>query len=324
MGGFWDALPARFMMGSVRPSALPWLLDAGERAARAAIADLAPATVGSASRLVPGLNGNRREPAGPMDEDLTILSLLRERDSALVASYSAHPVIVAELDHSVISADFPGDVIRRIESSGPFAMFLQGALGGVDVLFWEDRSVSLDDNLGRMAEPLAAAALDLAGTASRSDRGLRFASAEFDLGRPDSRPFFDDEPAKAVAGLPLKWLLDCLFAVRGLSRARVQGVAVGDFAFVGTPSDLGVGIALDVKAHARRAGIPHAVAGSQTDGYIGYLHRREDYRKAPPERTLGMARYENAMGIFGRAMGDHVRKTACGVMDRLAADRRTA
>jgi hypothetical protein len=100
-------------------------------------------------------------------------------------------------------------------------------------------------------------------------------------------------------------------------RSRVAGFRVGPFAMVGFPADLGVGIDLALKEHARRRGIRFPIAASQCDGYIGYLHRRDDYRVAPPESHRGMALYENAMGFFGRDMGERVLDAAKTVVDSL-------
>ncbi len=320
MGGFWDSFLAHRFMGGYRPWVLPHLLDAGERAAREALGSMAPAEARAASVLMPGLNGNRRDPAGPRDEELTVLRLVRATDEAVVVSYPAHPVIVAERDHTAISADFPGEVCRLLERDVPFAAYVQGSLGAVDVLFPDDKTVTADDNLRRMAEPLAIAALQLARGArpgpARPGAEVGFSATEWALPRPDSRPFFDDEP-KRRWDLPLRALFN--FLVRGVPRvARVQGLRVGTWAVVGTPADLGVSIGLAAKEAAHAAGIADPVVASQCDGYIGYLHRRDEYLEAPPESHLGMARYENAMNFFGRDTCERVLEAAEATFRALA------
>jgi hypothetical protein len=305
MGGIWDSFLARRFMGKPRPWVVKHLLDSGERAAREAIAALQPAEARSASAVLPGLNGNRRDPAGPKDEELTVLRLVRGGDEAIVFSYPAHPVIVAERDHHAISADFPGEAVRLLERDVAFAAYVQGSLGGVDVLFPPDKAMPADVNVRLMAEPLAIAALNLARVSARPGPSrVAFAAEDLALGAPDSRPFFDDELRRLV-DLPLRVLLNNLVAA--VPRvARVRGVRVGNWAVAGTPADLGVTIGLAGKDAARRAGIADPVVASQCDGYVGYLHRRDDYRKAPPGSHLGMARYENAMNFFGRDTGERV------------------
>jgi hypothetical protein len=168
-----------------------------------------------------------------------------------------------------------------------------------------------------MSVPLAEAAARLAMEAEPVEGGLRFASVVLPLGIPDSRPFFEDQVWRRRLDAPLRLVLNALVA-SAPRIARVQGFRLGPFAFVGTPADLGVGIALAAKEKARSLGILHPVIASQTDGYIGYLHLRHKYRKSPPPSHLGMAQYENAMNFFGRDTGDRVLGAVGEVLRRLA------
>jgi hypothetical protein len=186
LGGFGRSWLENRFLGTWRPWALRHLLDAGEQAAREALAALGPAEARADSLPLPGLNGNRRDPNGPKDEELTVLRLVREDGDAVLASYSAHPVIVSERDHHAISADFPGEVIRRLERDFGFAMFVQGALGAVDVLFPADPSMTVDRNLAMMADPIAASAAALARGARPDSSPLVFAAAGWDRTRSPS------------------------------------------------------------------------------------------------------------------------------------------
>jgi hypothetical protein len=317
LGGEWPALLGRYFLGRYRPWAIPRLVDAGERAAREALASTGPATVRSASLPLPGLNGNRRDPAGPKDEELTVLRLSREDGDAIVASYPAHPVIVAERDHIAASADFPGEIVRLLERDTAFGMYLQGALGAVDVLFPDDKALSADRNLAMMAEPIAASALAMARSAPPSEPVVAFAAAQRTLPRPDPLTHFEDDPWRLRLDRVLAPALGLLVA--SLPRvARVRGLRIGDWAVAGAPADLGVGLALDAKAAARAAGVRDPVVASQCDGYVGYVHRRQDYAHTPPASHREMAFYENAMNFFGRGTGDvlagaldEVLKTLC-------------
>ncbi len=326
VGGFARGLLGRWFAGAYRPWVLPRLIEAGERAARQALEGLAEAQVRAGSTVLPGLNGNRRDPSGPKDEELTVVRLTRGQEVGVMVSYPAHPVIVGERDHHAISADFPGEVVRLLEEDFAFALFVQGSLGGVDVLFPDDPGMNVDRNLAMMAEPIAVSARNVVRLLARGEgprqQDLAVASEEWELPRPDPRPFFDDQGVGAVLGGPVSALLGRLVP-GSIRRARVQGIRVGPFAVVGTPADLGVRIGLAIKAHARKAGIEHPVAASQCDGYIGYLHLADDYRITPPPSHRRMAYYENAMSFFGHGAGERTLQAACRVVDRLAAGLRT-
>lgn len=316
VGAFWDSFLARRFLGTYDPGIPRMLLDAGERAAREALRNLQPAEARAASAILPGLNGNRRDPAGPKDEEITVLRLRREGSDGILVSYPAHPVIVAERDHHRISADFPGEVVRRLRQDWDFAVFVQGSLGGVDVLFPTEPGVSADDNLDRMASPLATSASTLARSAEPAGGEFRWESQEWTPGPVDPRPFFEDQ-WQARVDHPLRFLLKRLVAPVP-RRGRVQGIRIGSFGILGFQADLGVSIGLEAKRLCRERGILHPVAASQTDGYLGYLHREEDYRHAPPESHRGMAVYENAMNFFGRRTGEEALEAARAVIGRLA------
>jgi len=328
-GGFGRGVLIEKVCGRHRPGTVERLADAGAEAARRALGSLAAARVGSTVGVLPGHNGNRRDPNGPIDDQLTVVRIRRSRDEALLVSYSAHPVIVGERDHYALSADFPGLLVNLIERRLAFGAFLQGALGGVDVLFPRDKAVTADENLRRMAEPMARRALELRDVCDVSaDVGLRVARREWPLpARPDARPFYDDQVWARRLDAPLRAVLNGLFSQVGAARARVQGLRLGDFAMVGTPADLGVSIALAGKEHARTRGLANAVMASQCDGYLGYLHLPDDYAHAPtraadPERlkeARSMGVYENGMCPFGRDTGRVVLEHARRTFDELAA-----
>jgi len=314
VGGFWNTFLGRRFLGDYRPWMSRHLIDAGERAARNAIADLAPAKAFTNVGILPGLNGNRRDPNGVKDEELTVLRLVRDKDDAVLWSYSAHPVIVAERDFHAVSADFPGQVNSLLARNHSFSMFVQGSLGGVDVLFPQDPEMTAEKNLELMAQPLANAVTTLAKGALPTKGRLQFSCEQWEAGRPDVRPFFEDQKFKRALDFPLRKAANLLLAPVS-NKARVCGFRYGDFALLGFPADLGVGIGLAVKQYAQELGIESPVAASQTNGYLGYLHRRADYLRAPSQQD--MAIYENAMSFFGRDTGEQVLEAAKRVLDQL-------
>lgn len=320
MGGFWNSFLARRFMGQYRPWALRHILDAGEQAARRALATMAPAQTRSASALLPGLNGNRRFPGGPVDEELTVLRVDRDDGEAVLASYSAHPVIVGERDHGAMSADFPGEVVRLLRRDFTFSMFVQGSLGGVDVLFPDDPTLSADRNLELMSDPLATSAAALARASMPTGGRLAFHNEEWGLGAPDPHMFHDDDTGKSLLDRVLHPIAASL--VKDVPRkARVTGFGRGHFAMMGFQADLGVSVGLAAKELARKQGIVNPVSASQTNGYLGYIHLREDYLRTPPASHLGMARYENIMNFFGRDTGEHLVEGAGRVLGHLLPGR---
>lgn len=138
--------PATIKLGSLEPNHL-FLESAAEAAVAAstiALSRLEPVDVSVASLQVEGVGVNRRRvvegnvsmapnPAGAIDNELTTVGFRRNGDLvAAVVSYSTHPTTLG-VGLSVVSADYPGAVRRRVKTQFPNAdvVFLTGACGDV-------------------------------------------------------------------------------------------------------------------------------------------------------------------------------------------------
>jgi len=80
-------------------------------------------------------------------------------------------------------------------------------------------------------------------------------------------------------------------------------IRLGEVAWLGTPCDLGVNVALALKSVLHRAGARFASVGSQCNGYVGYVHLPSDYQRIPEAGFRSLAYYENAMSLSGPHMG---------------------
>lgn len=314
IGGFIDSFLGRRFMGDFRDWVIPMLVDVGERVARESLASMKIGMLSAGVTRVHGLNENRRDPNGPKDDEVTILMIKRNNEQAIILSYSAHPVIVAERDHFAVSADYPGEVARRLENKVQFSAFIQGSLGGVGCLFPND--VDLEKNIEMMASPLVEAGLT--ANLEPCDGNILFKSVDVSFPSCDVRPFFDDQIFRHI-DLPIRFICNRLVGKRPKT-AMVEGFRVGNFALIGTPADLGVGIAIEAKNRCRKAGIPYPIIASQTNGYIGYIHRRSDYAKSVANSHLAMAIYENSMSFFGRNAGEMVLEAISKVIEGLVSE----
>ncbi len=319
-GGYWNTFTARLAMGAYKPGMMEFLCHAGEGAARQAMDALAPCHWSVRSGHLPELAKNRRDENGPVDDGLWALRFIRdakEDKEGLLVGFSGHPVIVAEREPGAVSADFPGEVVRRIEEKVAFAAFVNGALGGVDVHF-PDVPIPVEQNLQEQAEPIVTEALKVRRRPKRKKAGLRIAWREFALPpRAQVTPTFKDQPGWRILTKPLAALASTLFDRAEIRSYTLKGFALGDVLFIGTPADLGVSVSLAIQQYARDKGFAFPFVASQCDGYIGYLHRESDYERTPSKETRSMAIYENVMNIFGHAAGEELLTNACSLIDEL-------
>jgi len=281
-GGFWKGTLGRAFLGSYREGALERVVAAGEAAVRAALRDMGPATVASGSVTIPGLNGNRRDHHGPLDEELHVVRLKKDGKDAVLFSYPGHPVIVA--------VKFP------------------------------KTPVTVEENLEMMAAPLANSAIAAARAAEPVaclDSVIAYSRREVSFDRVDCRWSYDDD--RKPLDFLLDRLGSML--VRNVPRVvRVEGLRIGRMAFVGIPADIGIGLSLRIKDEGRARGLAGVVTMSQTGGCVGYVHLPEDYAKTPADEgdAITMGRYENAMNFFGHDSGTKILGAAVEVLDGLA------
>ncbi len=310
-GGYWDGGPlVRYFMGAYQESIFRDLVAKLGAVARAARARTVPARLTGARVPTTGVNANRRRLLGPIDPDLTLVRFERDGERPLdVVSFSGHPVIGSERDRHAISADFPGELCRRLEARGRDAIFFQGAVGGVSPLFPEFPQ-PLDVHLALVASLLE-------DGVDRAERALApIASAPFEVRLerialpPPSCRVFPPTMKRGwlgeLATLPLRHLVasQAKRARQGDPDAPLHLIRLGDAAWLGTPCDLGVTVALGLKAALAERGVKLPMVGSQCDGYVGYVHRLDDYLHVPEPGFRELGFYENAMSLAGWDLGD--------------------
>ncbi|MQA77539.1 MAG: hypothetical protein GEV10_03495 [Streptosporangiales bacterium] len=119
---------------SLRERLVAGIVDAVADAADAAV----PARLVAGRTHVPGVACNRRDPDGPVDDVVRVVTALPvDGDDAIavLVNFACHATV---LDHETCaySADYPGAVRRAVESlCGGHAIFLQGCAGDVNPAF---------------------------------------------------------------------------------------------------------------------------------------------------------------------------------------------
>jgi neutral ceramidase len=191
---------------------------------------------------------------GPVDPTLTWLSLRDDAGKPIAAAFmlSAHAVAVYG-EHTGLSADWPGAVVKRLNTSlGVETMFLQGCAG--DIVPWR-RGVR---NAERMGEVVAERALAAeANWQALPAAALRAANVVVEL------PF--SERSRGETGQPVK-------------RSEVQLITYGSLAIVALPGEPLTRVGQEIQ---ERSPFPHTVVLGYSNGsgvqYVG----------VPGEKTRG-------------------------------------
>ncbi|HEX4226968.1 MAG TPA: hypothetical protein VHZ97_31685 [Pseudonocardiaceae bacterium] len=109
------------------------LADGVVEAITAATEAIRPAWLGTGTVPVRGIAANRRDPAGPLDENATFLAAFGQSGPiATIVNFACHPTVQGAETRGY-SADFPGAARRTIEQlCGGHAVYLQGTSGDVN------------------------------------------------------------------------------------------------------------------------------------------------------------------------------------------------
>jgi hypothetical protein len=260
-------------------------------ASRAAVEALRPARLEVAAVVVAGVARNNRQPA-VVDDELVILRAIDDQSAtiATLLDFPCHPEVLDDVS-TVVSADYPGDLCRRVEAAlGGIAVFAAGDLGA---MMSPDREVADVAALERMGRRLADAAVAALHDGARGlGPGVRFARRRIAI--PAENPVFE---AALASGLvePRERLGDgsvvsdvSLLEVGGMTGIRLAAV----------PGELAPTLGLPLKASLGPA--TAAVVGL-ADDELGYILAHEDYVFPDDPRDPG-DHYEETMSV-GREAG---------------------
>lgn len=122
----------QLVFGSYRPQVVEGIIARIVWAVRQALTHRQPVRWGTGKGTLQGLTENRADPLGTVDPALTVFLFesLEGSPQAILVHTAAHPTLMDSKDFR-FSADYPGEVVRLLESSytGAVALFFNGAAG---------------------------------------------------------------------------------------------------------------------------------------------------------------------------------------------------
>ena len=255
-----------------------------------------------ARSLAPELVYNRRDPRrGVIDPEVAVLTLVRRSGSLRVVSFAAHPVVLGPRS-ALISADYPGALLRSLEEAGHGTpgVFLTGCAGNINPLTPStrlddpyDRSGGTPEEVEWYGRALALEVLKAEGVwaAEPSISEPRMLCREVRLRtRAEEWAAFMEEQRDALANAPphLRWLADQVLRAhervsQGYVEARVCVLVLGEAGLVFLPSEPFVELQLAIK---KQAPLRHLVVAGYTNSYIGYLPTQEELTRGGYEASI--------------------------------------
>lgn len=280
-GGLFPELS--LLGGAVKPGLYEATIEKFVEAAVEAGQNLVPVRIGTASVEAGGLNNNRRQEGGPVDQVLSIMKI-DDMDGNVVAvyyNYGAHPTVIGS-GNMEFSAGFPGAVRRRLaeEYPGAVTLYANGALGNMSPACPGDCGGGFD-RVEKMGEYFAQHIKDAAAGMEMKDR------AAFTL------------VSKEILMHPEYDMWNNMAAMR-----------IGDAAFVTNPGEAYVELGFPVRDRAREAGYDSLFILGLTNDGIGYIVPEEWYHKHV---------YEATFALYGPSEGEFIRDRMIGLLEEVTA-----
>jgi hypothetical protein len=324
---------------SVERSYMDSLAQSIEQAVAAAWESRFPARVGVGMGRVAGVGVNRRSPDQlPVDEEVGIIKIddAAGVTRAVLVNYSCHPTVLGP-NNLLITGDFPNFSIEEIErniGTDGFAMFVNGTQGNISMGHSSELSAIGVITPGRTFERAAelghlladATLAELPSVATDDCRELatlsipvelpmkRFPSieeasenlrrAEDQLSRlsaedPTPEQLMTAKTERLYASITNFYTREAQALHNGNVSIELQGVRIGDAAFVAVPAEVFVEIGLQVKSR-----VPHKVfIVGIANGYIGYLPTPEAFSVGGYEVVSSKCRPEAADVLIEKVVG---------------------
>ncbi len=303
-----------------------------------------PARIGVGTGRAEGIGVNRRTPdKRPIDDQVALIKVDDEqgRTRGVIINYACHPTVLGP-DNLLVTRDFPSFTIDEVEGAlgpGSLALFINGTQGNISVGHSSELSaigiITPGRTFERAAEigvALGRAALDaLPSVTTASSATLKSVSTSVDLPLKSYAGALQTAATLEAADRRLENLVNRNAPAADVSRARteqlyasitdffaaearkladghlpieLQGLRLGEAAFVAVPAEVFVEIGLRIKREAAHQTFICGVA----NGYIGYL---------PDRRAYAAGGYEVVASMCAEGADDALVRAARAVVEQL-------
>jgi hypothetical protein len=274
-------------------------------------ATMPPNPFGGTSDHVLTNPGSRRdkllEPAGPVDDEMSIISVRRSSDDrpiAVMGNYSTH--YVGGYAGQLVSSDYYGafsDGVKQTlaaSSEPPFvAMMFNGTSGDVNTIDFTAKQDASPPwtRMAAVAKDMAAAAVALVKSIEHhSTIRLGAAVREIELGvrKPDVERVAWAESISAAAannkGFPGMYARETLAVMKYPDRVKllVQAMRIGEFAISAMPCEVFAETGLHIKQHSP---VKPTINIGLANGYNGYMPTPEQHALGGYETWLARSSY---------------------------------
>ena len=280
-----------------------------------------------------------RNPAGPVDRSVQVVSIMNDAGKRLVTivNYACHGTVLGP-DNLLVSADWIGAMRTKVEAElGGLVMFIQGATGNLNPdMYWNNaRAFEMVKEQGEQVADAVITAVHNGSEIIHPTSRCRLGIERSDAWLPFEVPATTSQPPKnyarpllAMARLPgwLAFLADPLLNQRYPWKPhiearngfwavpmRINAVRIGDLALI----TFGAEVFTEIGMKARQLSpARHTLFASLTDGCISYLHTTESHSEGGYEVDLAPLAYRYP-GRLAAECESLALQTAKALLDKL-------
>jgi hypothetical protein len=300
------------------------------------------ATITQGAGLCTDVASNRRQPSGPIDPVVPVITIgdARGATKAVVFSYACHPVVLGA-DNLALTADWPGAARRSIERSlpGATAVFLQGCCGQLNTGHSAAASMTTAPQqrrtfteAERIGERVAAEVLAVrVGGRSSGAAGVAVCErpVELEFRTPGAElahnvdawnaELAEADPTRAaILAMWLQWAANTQGLQSSRSEATVAAHRWGDAVLSFLPGEPFVEMALDIR---RATQLDHLLTAGYSGGVPGYVPYPPDAYRDGGYEIEEAHRFYGRPGVFEPVVGSRIVEAAVAAMAAVSPGR---
>jgi hypothetical protein len=263
--------------------------------------------------------------SGPIDPNVRTLVINRINASPImIVNYACHPV--ANGANDMVSADYPGYVMKAIEENGIDPLYVTGFCGDIDPPVQRDYRTM--ENHG---ERIARVALESINSSveieyDSLDFGIRLINLPYEIPSQDdlltrlddALSCLEEDPSDMVALVTISWVKDALLNLhesdmKTHAKTYIQALKIGDLYIIGIPGEVFTQFGLDLRQ--RNPGI-RLMTANTSNAPIGYIPTADEFDRQGYASHAAAHIYGAC--IFHKGFGEEITEEANILISQLA------
>ncbi|MDO9341791.1 MAG: neutral/alkaline non-lysosomal ceramidase N-terminal domain-containing protein [Bacteroidales bacterium] len=283
-------------IGIFQPELLEFLLDKLEALVKEVDRNYQPVKIGTESRLIDGLNRNRRKDPD-VDKELIVtrIDLTDGKPLAVLVNWTAHPTFLGGKD-MLVSGEWPGYLQSELQDligNGVTVMFYNGAEGDQSPILNE--AIDGYKKIEIYGKKIAVKAFDLFNEIKpRKVKDFKYSYNTITLPEHTAHPAFMKTGGDEY-GLNEN-TVKIVIKMLGPTEVGLGAVRIGDLLISGVPGEMTAELGMKVKRSLKIGGIKYVAIGGLANEWISYILSRDQY--------INGEGYESSVSFYGPDLGE--------------------